>query len=161
MENVCDITGWREELAVFKNSREGQSYFGKYFPSSSVRAPKLPYKTVLLLGELILKHDEPHEALKEHMAWHAFADDIVDMSPDHPEWDRNPFDAHKTLMDFKEWFGMKTRCPYNSFALGHGKDLASYVEEGRFSDLSSPDLELHAREVYATFITFEKDESDK
>lgn len=160
MANFDDITGWRKELAAFKNSYEGQSYYEKYFPSNSVTAPKLPYKTVLQLAELILQHGEIHEALKKHMAWHAFADSIVDMSPDHPEWDRNPFDAHKTLMEFADWFSMKMRCPYNSFALGYGKHFASYVEEGRFPDLSSADLESYAREIYAAFITFEKDESN-
>lgn len=146
MADFDDITGWREELEVFEESEERKAYFRQHLNDSERR---LPFDVVLDLAELMLKHEELRDAVRQRAEFRAFIQTRPDLTNDDDEfWEKNPLDASETLEQFMTWYASKTRVPYRHFPLSKGKELAIAVVAGDLASLEytfeliSRDLEL-------------------
>ncbi|WP_281927327.1 hypothetical protein [Roseibium album] len=115
MADFEDITGWREELEVFEESEEGKAYFRQHLND---RETDLPFDVVLELADLMLKHKELRDAVRQRAEFRAFLKTRPDLTNDDDEfWKKNPLEASETLAEFMAWYGSKTRVPFRGFPL--------------------------------------------
>ncbi|WP_269580836.1 hypothetical protein [Roseibium sp. Sym1] len=155
MADFEDISGWREELAAFERTEEGKAYFGEYGAKPS---PKLPFETVLHVGELMQRHEELHQAVTRIVAWEKFLDEHPELDQEADAfWDNNPTDATDTLFKFVFWYGMKTRVPFDSAKLLYGEWLLKYVETGQLPSLRSEQTRDFAKSKLSKLISFAED----
>ncbi len=160
MADFNDITGWREEWEAWRLTDEGKAYLDKYGLGQGIVSPKIPYETIVQIAEQMLKHEEIRKAVVKHGWWQEFQKDYPTMSPEHPEWHRNPLDAHRTLTNFVEWFGMKTGCIFVRLKTSSARDVAWWALETADSDVYAQSVKEQARQVFPNMFDFDSGEKN-
>jgi iron only hydrogenase large subunit-like protein len=155
MANFDDITGWREELAAFEKTEEGQAFFAE---NKRYGGRKMPYENVVQMVDLILTNKELHEALKKKIWFVAYTEEH-DLEPHQEEfWDLNPIEAADTFIAFERWYLVKANVPFDEDKIIVARWLAIDLEEGKLTTLRTEEARDFIKEHYAQFVTFPGEE---
>jgi len=135
MADFENITGWREELAEYKETEEW-----KAMEASGIRA-EMPLSLLYEFAQLLLKHEEMRKAMQIKHEWfeskrdeyYFKTYDTFDIDND-PSW---PYQKHRLLHDFGAWFSVKSGIDENPSAIIIGEVLARNVLTGRTPSVRS------------------------
>ncbi|OED48251.1 hypothetical protein AB838_12660 [Rhodobacteraceae bacterium (ex Bugula neritina AB1)] len=158
MSSLDDLAGWESEIEDYRISDIAFKVPNRVSLDSQRRIPKLPYEVPIKLAELMLNDKRLRTALEKKLEWDLLLEENPDMGPDHPDWTQKPYEAHRLISKFSDWYAIKVSAPHRikvweDCAVG----IAFSVLRGETTSVRSEQTKSYIKDFYREFFSEEGD----